>query len=147
VLDTVISHVAGRVPVVAGATAEGTLTCVELCRRAKSMKASAVMVSPPRMPKLNSDAVVAHYHAIASAADIPIVVQDYPPASGYAVEPYLLLRIAREVPHAQTIKLEDPPTPVKTSRILAEAGDMKLSILGGLGGAYLLEELMAAHLE
>ena len=143
VLETVMAHVGGRVPVVAGASAEGTITCVELCRRAKSMKASAVMVSPPRMAKLNSDAVVAHYHAVASAVDMPIVVQDYPPTSGYTVEPFLLLRIAREIPHAQTIKLEDPPTPVKTARILADAGDLKLSILGGLGGAYLLEELMA----
>ena len=31
----------------------------------------------------------------------------------------LLARIAREIPRARTIKLEDPPTPFKTSRILA----------------------------
>ena len=47
------------------------------------------------------------------------------------------------MPSARTIKLEDPPTPFKTARILAAAGDTKVAILGGLGGVFLLEELMA----
>ena len=34
-----------------------------------SYGAAAVMVSPPRMPKLNSDAVVRHYKALADALD------------------------------------------------------------------------------
>jgi 4-hydroxy-tetrahydrodipicolinate synthase len=100
------------------------------------------------MPKLNSDAVVRHYQALAEAVDIEIVVQDYPPISGYAMEPSLLARIAREVPRARTIKLEDPPTPFKTSRILAEVAKssgepMDVRIFGGLGGVFLLEELLA----
>ena len=55
----------------------------------------------------------------------------------------LLARIAREIPRARTIKLEDPPTPFKTSRILEACGDMQVRIFGGLGGVFLLEELMA----
>jgi 4-hydroxy-tetrahydrodipicolinate synthase len=73
----------------------------------------------------------------------PIVVQDYPPASGFTMEASLLARIASEVPLARTIKLEDPPTPRKVARILAESGGTPLRILGGLGGVFLLEELMA----
>ena len=76
------------------------------------------MISPPRMPKINSDAVARHFADVAAAVDIPIIVQDYPPISGYAMEASLLARIARDVPAARTIKLEDPPTPFKTSRIL-----------------------------
>jgi len=143
VLDIVLSHVNGRVPVVAGTTADGWRTCVEYTRRAKQAGASAVMISPPRMAKINSDAVVKHFAAVASAFDIPIVVQDYPPISGYAMEPSLLVRIARDVPAARTIKLEDPPTPYKTSRILEQAKDLDVKIYGGLGGVFLIEELMA----
>ena len=40
------------------------------------------------------------------------------------MEPALLVRIAREVPAAKTIKLEDPPTPFKTSRIREVAQGM-----------------------
>jgi 4-hydroxy-tetrahydrodipicolinate synthase len=101
------------------------------------------MISPPRMPKINSDAVAKHFAEVASAVDVSIIVQDYPPISGYAMEPSLLARIARDVPAARTIKLEDPPTPFKTSRILETAGGTEVAIFGGLGGVFLLEELMA----
>jgi 4-hydroxy-tetrahydrodipicolinate synthase len=143
VLEVVTSHVNGRIGVVAGTTAEGTRTCVGYSRHAKEAGATAVMVSPPRMPKLNSDAVVRHFHALADAVDIEIVVQDYPPISGYAMEPSLLARIAKEIPRARTIKLEDPPTPFKTARILERADGMELRILGGLGGVFVLVELLA----
>ena len=149
VLDVVTAHVNGRIGVVAGTTAEGTRTCINYSKYAKDAGATAVMVSPPRMPKLNSDAVLRHYHALADAVDVQIVVQDYPPISGYAMEPSLLARIAKEIPRARTIKLEDPPTPFKTSRILAEAATLadpaplEIRIFGGLGGVFLLEELLA----
>jgi len=143
VVETVVQQVNGRAAVIVGASADGVRTCVEYSREAKSLGASAVMVSPPRMLKLNSESVVNHYKALAEAVDLPIVVQDYPPISGFAMEAGLLARIAREVPAARTVKLEDPPTPFKTARILAAAGETKVAILGGLGGVFLLEELLA----
>jgi 4-hydroxy-tetrahydrodipicolinate synthase len=143
VLRTVLERVAGRVPVVVGATAEGLALCVEYAQKAREAGAAAVMVSPPRMLKLNSEAVVRHYRALADQVDIEIVVQDYPPISGFAMEPALLARIAREIPRARTIKLEDPPTPFKTARILEAAGGVPVQVLGGLGGVFLLEELMS----
>jgi len=143
VLEVVVEHARGRIGVVAGTTAEGTRTCIGYSRHAREIGATAVMVSPPRMPKLNSEAVVRHFTALADAVDIEIVVQDYPPISGFTMEPALLARIAREIPRARTIKLEDPPTPFKTARIIDAAGDTPVRIFGGLGGVFLLEELLA----
>lgn len=146
VLDVVMRQVNGRVPVIVGATAEGRHLCIEYSREARAAGAEALMVSPPRMPKLNSDAVLSHFAALASAVDMEIVIQDYPPVSGYTLEPALLARLAQEIPQARTIKLEDPPTPFKTARILEAARGTAVSILGGLGGVYLIEELLAgAH--
>lgn len=143
VLEVVVDQVKGRIGVVAGTTAEGTRTCVAHSRHAREVGATAVMVSPPRMPKLNSEAVVRHYKTLSDAVDIEIVVQDYPPISGFAMEPSLLARIAQEIPRARTIKLEDPPTPFKTSRILEQAKGLDVAVFGGLGGVFLLEELLA----
>jgi len=143
VLDTVVAHSGGRVPVVAGTSADGLAPCLEYSRQAQAAGASAVMVSPPRSPKLNSESVVRHYEALAREIDLEIVVQDYPPVSGFAMEPVLLARIARQVPRARTIKLEDPPTPLKTARILEAAAGIPVRIFGGLGGVFLLEELLA----
>jgi 4-hydroxy-tetrahydrodipicolinate synthase len=143
VLETVMEKTNGRVPVVVGATAGGLMTCIDHSKGAKSAGASAVLVSPPRMSKLSSEAVLRHYQCLSDAVDIPIVIQDYPPVSGFTMEPALLVRIARAVPNARTIKLEDPPTPFKTAQILKEGKEIPIQILGGLGGMYLLEELMA----
>jgi 4-hydroxy-tetrahydrodipicolinate synthase len=143
VVEHVVDQVNGRAKVIVGASADGVRTCIEYSREAKALGAAAVMVSPPRMLKLNTESVVNHYRALAEAVDLPIVVQDYPPISGFAMEAGLLARIAKEVPAARTIKLEDPPTPFKTARILTAAGDLRVNILGGLGGVFLIEELMA----
>jgi len=143
VLGTVLSHAAGRLPVVAGTTADGLQVCIEHSRAAIAAGAAAVMVSPPRLAKPNTEAVIAHYRALGEAVGAEIVVQDYPPVSGFTMEASLLACIAAEVPLAHTIKLEDPPTPLKVARILALSAGAPLRILGGLGGVFLLEELMA----
>jgi len=143
VLETVIKQVNGRGAVIAGTSADGLHKCIEYSREARAAGASGVMVSPPRMPKLNSEAIVSHFRQLAAAVDIPIVIQDFPPISGFTMEASLLVRIAREVPSARAIKLEDPPTPLKTTRILEQSKGMEVGILGGLGGVFLLEELLA----
>lgn len=141
VVATVVGRVGGRARVVVGTTAEGERTCIAFSQEAQRLGASAVLVSPPRLAKLNSEAVVHHYAAVSDAVDLPIVVQDYPPSCGYAMEAGLLVRIARQVPAARTIKLEDPPTPFKIARLLAAAGETRITVVGGLGGLFLLEEL------
>jgi len=67
VQDTVLAHTAGRVPVVVTATAAGTAAAADYARAAKAAGAAAVMVSPPRMPKLNSETVLRHYRELAAA--------------------------------------------------------------------------------
>ncbi|HEY3884124.1 MAG TPA: hypothetical protein VGL62_02860 [Vicinamibacterales bacterium] len=64
-------------------TAEGTCSYIAYSRQAKDLGASAMMVSPPSMAKLNFGAVARHDKVLADAVDRPIVVQDYPPISGF----------------------------------------------------------------
>jgi 4-hydroxy-tetrahydrodipicolinate synthase len=146
VLETTMDSVRGRVPVIVGATGSGLETCLEYCAAAEEAGAAGVMVSPPRMPKLNSAYVHRHFAAIAEKFDFAIVIQDYPPISGYHMEASLLVELCRKIASARTIKLEDAPTPHKTARIRElqdELGlDIDIDIFGGLGGAYLIEELI-----
>jgi 4-hydroxy-tetrahydrodipicolinate synthase len=146
VLETTIASVRGRVPVIVGATGSGLETCLGYCAAASEAGAAGVMVSPPRMPKLNSAYVHRHFASIAERFDFAIVIQDYPPISGYHMEASLLVDLCRKIPSARTIKLEDAPTPHKTARIRElQDGldiDIDIDIFGGLGGAYLLEELI-----
>ncbi len=141
-LEAILRQVDGRVPVVAGATSNGLRITIANSRAAKAAGAAAVMVSPPQLARPSGDALAGYYASLAAAVDIPIVLQDFPPVSGFTMEPAILARIAREVPAVKAVKLEDPPTPWKTARILAEAGP-GIKILGGLGGVFLLEELLS----
>lgn len=141
ILEATMEHTDGRVPVIVGATGSGIDTCLAYCDAARSAGAAGVMVSPPRMPKLNSAYIRRHFAAIAEKFDAAIVIQDFPPISGYHMEPSLLVDICREVPSARTIKLEDAPTPYKTARIRDLEGGLGIDIFGGLGGGYLIEEL------
>jgi 4-hydroxy-tetrahydrodipicolinate synthase len=143
VLETTMAHVDGRVPVVVGATADGLEACLGYCASARAAGAAGVMVSPPRMAKLNSTYIHRHFAAIAEKFDFAIVIQDFPPISGYHMEASLLVDLCRQIPTARTIKLEDPPTPYKTARIRELADGLDIDVLGGLGGAHLLEELIA----
>ena len=143
ILEASLAGVDGRVPVIVGATGPGLDISVARCSAAERAGAAGVMVSPPRAPKCNSEAVFRHFAKIADAISIPIVIQDFPPISGFHMEPDLLVRICREIPSARVIKLEDAPTPYKAARIRERAGDLEIRIFGGLGGAYLIEELIS----
>ena len=142
VLETTMASVNGRVPVIVGATGPGLDTCLGYCAAAQEAGAAGVMVSPPRMPKLNSAYVHRHFAAIAEKFDFAVVIQDYPPISGYHLEASLLVDLCRKIPSARTIKLEDAPTPYKTARIRELEDGLGIDIFGGLGGGYLIEELI-----
>lgn len=132
---------ANGLPVTLGTTAAGTRATVAYSLEAQDLGAAAVMVSAPAMGKPNPDSLFTHYNRIAQEVDIPIVVQDYPQTSGVHMAPPFIARLFQEIPSVHYLKLEDPPTPTKISAIRSLAGD-DLAIFGGLGGMYLLDELV-----
>jgi 4-hydroxy-tetrahydrodipicolinate synthase len=139
VTDVSVEVSAGRVPVIVGATHASTDRSVAFAREAESAGAAGLMIAPPALARPNEAAVRRHYESIASAVALPIVVQDYPPASGVYMTPGLIAELASEVPACRWLKLEDDPTAPKTSAVLA--ANPEIGIFGGLGGAFMLEEL------
>lgn len=139
VIDICVETAAGRVPVVVGATHASTDRSVAFSREAESRGAAGLMIAPPSLARPNEAAVRRHYEAIAGAVDLPIVVQDYPPASGVYMTPALIAELARDIPACGWLKLEDDPTAPKTTAVLTANPD--IGIFGGLGGAFMLEEL------
>lgn len=130
---------AGSLPVCVGVSHAGTDRAIAYAREAASMGAHSVMLAPPALARPNDAAVLAHYVAVASAIDVPVVVQDHPASSGVHMSVDLLVAIAERAPSCRVIKLEEEPSPPKAGRLLA--ADPDLRILGGLGAIMLLEEL------
>jgi 4-hydroxy-tetrahydrodipicolinate synthase len=140
VIATTIEAAGADFPICVGATHPGTDGCIAYCQRAQELGAKAVMVAPPRMARANDAALERHYRAVADAIDIPVVVQDFPPAvGGLLMSVELIARIGAASPRLRYLKLEDEPSPMKVSQIRAANPD--IVVLGGLGGMMFLEEL------
>ena len=136
----VIETAGDRFPICAGTTHAGTDGCIAYSRRAQELGAKAVMVAPPKLARTNDAALERHYLAVAEAIDIPVVVQDFPPAvGGITMSVDLIARLAAASPRLSFLKLEDDPAPMKITQIRAVSKDVR--IFGGLGGMMFLEEL------
>ena len=139
IITDVITANAGRVKICIGTSHIATDRCVAFSKRARELGADAIMVAPPRLTKPDEGALRAHYRAVVAAVDIPVVVQDHPTSSGVLMSVDFLATLAHEVPQCNFLKLEDEPTPAKTTRMRAAAPNMV--IFGGMGANMLLEEL------
>lgn len=141
--DTVIAETiaaAGDLPICVGTTHAGTDGCIALSRRAQALGARAVMVAPPKLARTNDAALERHYLTVAEAIDIPVVVQDFPPAvGGITMSVEVIAAIGQKSPRCRFLKLEDEPSPMKVSQVRAANPDIR--IFGGLGGMMFLEEL------
>jgi 4-hydroxy-tetrahydrodipicolinate synthase len=127
-------------PICVGTTHAGTDGCIALSRRAGELGAAAVMIAPPKLARTNDAALRRHYLAVADAIDLPIVVQDYPPAvGGITMSVELIASLASESEKLVHLKLEDEPSPMKVSQVLD--ANPAVRIFGGLGGLMFLEEL------
>jgi 4-hydroxy-tetrahydrodipicolinate synthase len=105
-LAIALEEVAGACPIVAGVYTDGTTEAVELARDVKAAGAAGVLVFPPTLfmwgTQLKPDMVVRHFSEVA-AVGLPIVVFEYPPASGIGYAPETLARLA-EIPQVVAVK-------------------------------------------
>lgn len=141
VIEATLVAAAGRRPVCVGISHPATDRAVAFAREAAALGAHSLMLAPPQLAKPSDAAIRRHYLAVAAAADLPIVVQDYPPASGVQMSVELIATLAAEAPTCRTLKLEDEPSPPKVAAV--RAAESRIAILGGLGAIMLFEELRA----
>jgi len=106
-LAIALDEVGAACPVIAGVYSDGTQDAVDLARDARAAGAAGVLVFPPTLfmwgAQLKPDMVLRHFSEIAARADIPIVVFEYPPASGIGYAPETLARLA-EIPRIVAVK-------------------------------------------
>ena len=139
VVETVVKETRGRVPVAVGVSASGTHLATAFARMAHELGADALMVAPPTGLK-NLEAVAEHYRIVAAATGLPIVLQDEPVTTQVNMPAPFIAQVCAEIAQIQAVKLEEPPTLPKITRLRALFGD-RVAIFGGLGGVYFFEEL------
>jgi len=93
-LHAVLEAVGDRATIVAGVGSNDTQHSVDNARAAQSAGAHAVMAVSPYYNRPPQEGLVAHFHAIADASDLPLMVYDIPKRTGVAIETETLVRIA-----------------------------------------------------
>lgn len=140
VIDAVVAAAGDDLTVTVGASAESGRALAARVRDAQSAGATAVMIAPAKMAKPNPASTYAYYATAQDVTEIPIVVQDLPEQTGVHLDPAFIGKLHAELPDAKYLKLEDPPTPQKITKVVEATGG-SMGIFGGLGGAFLFEEL------
>lgn len=139
VIEVVMEIAGDTLPVIAGTSQDGTDLAIESSRNAAKLGVSGFMIAPPAFTQ-PGPALTEHFRRIGDTTDLPIILQDFPAVNGVTMSPRAMAELCDAVPSIKTIKLEDAPTPQRTAQTLALTGD-RISIVGGLGGMYLLDEL------
>ena len=80
IAQTVISKVAGRIPVIVGAGSNDTLHAAAMARRYEAMGADGLLVVTPYYNKANKSGMLAHFRTIADGSASPSCFTMCPPA-------------------------------------------------------------------
>src|ERR1017187_945632 len=104
VIDVTIEVVAGRVPIVAGATSNSTHEAVAKAKEVAARPGvNAILTASPYYNKPTQEGQYRHFRAIAEAVDKPVIVYNVPSRTSANLEPATLARLT-EVPNIAGVK-------------------------------------------
>jgi 4-hydroxy-tetrahydrodipicolinate synthase len=106
VLAIAADEIGDRLPLINGVWADGSIEAARIARMATQGGASALLVFPPAPFTLGQSPAMAlmHFKRIAEASDLPLIVFQYPLATGQGYPKDTLLRLCEEVPTIRAIK-------------------------------------------
>ena len=126
VIRRVVDVTHGRVPVIAGTGSNCTREAVEAARMSKQFGADAQLVVTPYYNKTSQEGLIAHYHAVADAATLPVIVYNVPSRTGINMGPEALAAICK---HENIIGVKEASSDVGQSL-------EKMRVVDGLADFY-----------
>ena len=124
VIRRVVDVAHGRVPVIAGTGSNCTSEAVNAARMSKQFGADAQLVVTPYYNKTSQEGLIAHFHAVADAATLPVIVYNVPSRTGINVGPEALAAICA---HPNIIAVKEASSDVGQSlekmRMVGELAD------------------------
>ncbi|MGB5184606.1 MAG: dihydrodipicolinate synthase family protein, partial [Xanthobacteraceae bacterium] len=106
VLEIAQDEIGGRLPIVNGVWADGSIEAARIARMADEGGTSALLVFPPAPFTLGQSPAMAveHFKRIADATSLPLIVFQYPLATGQGYPRDTLLQMIEAVPTIRAIK-------------------------------------------
>ena len=150
-----VEAVGDRASVVAGTGTYSTAHSVHLTREAEALGVDGYLVVTPYYNKPPVRGVVAHFAAIATETDKPIIAYNIPQRVALNLEPEALAQLA-EIPNVQYVK-QATPDPDQAKRIVEETGltlyagndDLLVPFLelGGKGGVFVFTHIVGPQVK
>ena len=140
-----MDEVAGRVPVIVTASHFSTKVTVERCRRAAAVRGGrrhADAAIPWGDRPAGRPGVRAYFETVASAVDLPIIIQDSP-VSGTHLSVETLHHLTEAVPSIGYLKLETPDATTKLMELIALRGSGLIGPFDGEEGVNVIADLDA----
>ena len=107
IAEASVRYTAGRVPVIVGTGSMNTAEAVRLSLHAKEIGADAILVVPTTYWPLTEDELSAHYHTIADATGMPMILYNNPRTTGVDMSPAFLASLC-EIPTVIAVKESAP---------------------------------------
>ena len=104
VVSASVSHVNGRVPVIAGAGANCTDEALNLAKRSEKAGADGLLVVTPYYNKATQKGLEEYYTTVGNSVDIPIIMYNVPGRTGTNIQPATAVKIAKSVDNIVAIK-------------------------------------------
>ena len=144
VMAITAEEVGDRLPIVHGIWADGSLEAARIAREAEASGASALLVFPPAPFAIGQSAAMAlaHFKTIADATSLPLIVFQYPLATGQGYPAATLERLFEEVPTIRAIKDWTPLVPQHEAHIRTLQGRKRPINVLSTNSAFLLSSLV-----
>lgn len=95
VVEITVRHVAGRVPVIAGAGSNSTAEALDLVKHAQNVGADAALVICPYYNRPTQAGLIAHFTHIAESTSLPIILYNIPKRTGVNMEAATTAELSR----------------------------------------------------
>jgi 4-hydroxy-tetrahydrodipicolinate synthase len=137
-------EIGDSLPIIHGVWADGSLEAARIARQAEAGGASALLVFPPAPFTLGQSAemALAHFKTIADTSDLPLIVFQYPQATGQGYPMATLERLFEEVPTIRAIKDWTPQVAQHENNIRALQGRKRPINVLSTNSAWLLSSLV-----
>ncbi len=142
-LEVVVKEVAGRVPILGGATAGSVGDVVARIRESLDLGIRQVMIQAPKSVGGDELAVSAFYQAISVACpDADIVLQNAPAPRGSDLTPQAVVAVSASNERIRYVKEETIPSGGPISAILASRPAHLIGVIGGGGARFVIDEFL-----
>jgi 4-hydroxy-tetrahydrodipicolinate synthase len=144
-----LDEAGGRATIVANTGSNDTRHSVELTERATELGVDAILAVTPYYNKPNRRGIVSHFHAIAEATNLPVIVYNIPSRCVVDIPNDLLAELA-QIDNIAGVKQAraEQLAPIDGMVVLAGNDDMFADVLdiGGTGGILVASQIVGTEM-